>query len=119
MDNNNYKEELKKLLNKEVIVYVDRPINSVHPTHKDIIYHVNYGYIKELKAPDKEYQDAYILGINKEVSSFKGKVIAIIERIDDVESKLIVVPNGLDYTDDEIESIISFQEQYFKHNIVR
>lgn len=119
MDNNNYKEDLKKLLNKEVIVYVDRPINSVHPTHKDIIYPVNYGYIKELKAPDGEYQDAYILGINKEVSSFKGKVIAIIERIDDVESKLIVVPNGLDYTDDEIESIISFQEQYFKHNIVR
>lgn len=117
--NNKYKEELKNLLNKEVLVIVDRPINSVHPTHKDIIYPVNYGYIKDLKAPDGEYQDAYILGINKEVSSFKGKVIAIIERLDDVESKLIVVPNGLDYTDNEIESIISFQEKYFKHNIIR
>ena len=33
----NYYESLKKLLNKEVEVIIDRKINSVHPSHKDII----------------------------------------------------------------------------------
>lgn len=62
----------QKKLNKEGTVVVDRPIYSVHPKHKDIIYPLNYGYIKNIKAPDGEYQDAYILGINKNVDSFKG-----------------------------------------------
>ena len=31
------------MLGKIVTVKVDRPINSVHPEHKDIIYNVNYG----------------------------------------------------------------------------
>ena len=44
------------------IVYVDRPINSVHPKYNNIIYPLNYVYIKEIKAPDGEFQDAYILG---------------------------------------------------------
>lgn len=117
--NNKYIDVLKELINKEVMVYVDRPINSIHPKHSDIVYPLNYGYIKEFKAPDDEYQDAYILGINKKLDSFKGVVIAIIERIDDNESKLIVVPNGLDYTDEEIEEQVQFQEKYFNHRIIR
>ena len=117
--NNKYKDELKEFINKEVVVYVDRPINSVHPKYNDIIYPLNYGYIKEIKAPDGEYQDAYILGINKKVDSFRGIVIAIIDRLDDNESKLVVVPNGLEYSDEEIEEQIQFQEKYFKHKIVR
>ena len=59
--NNKYKDELKEFINKEVVVYVDRPINSVHPKYNDIIYPLNYGYIKEIKASDSEYQNAYIL----------------------------------------------------------
>ena len=101
--NNKYKDELKEFINEEVVVYVDRPINSAHPKYNDIIYPLNYGYIKEIKTPDGEYQDAYILGINKKVDSFRGIVIAIIERLDDNEFKLVVVPNGLEYTDEEIE----------------
>ena len=42
------------------------------------------------------------------MESFKGIVITIIERIDDNESKLVVVPNGLDYTDEEIEEQVQF-----------
>ena len=31
-----------KMLGKIVTVKVDRPINSIHPKHKDIIYPINY-----------------------------------------------------------------------------
>ena len=51
-------EEL--MIGNIVKVIVDRPLGSVHPKHKDIIYTVNYGYIPRVIAPDEEEQDAYI-----------------------------------------------------------
>lgn len=117
--NNPYLDTLKTLLGKEVLVIVDRPYGSVHPKHPNIHYSVNYGYIELMKAPDGEYQDAYILGINEPVESYKGIVIAIIHRTNDVEDKLVVAPKGMTFTDDEILSSVNFQEQYFESVIVR
>ena len=116
---NKYKEKLKTLIGQEVSGVIDRPIGSKHPKHDDIIYKVNYGYINELIAPDGEKQDVYLLGINKPMKEFKGVVIAIIERTDDIEDKLVVAPIGLELTDEEIEEAVRFQEQYFKHIIIR
>lgn len=47
------------------------------------------------------------------------KVIAIINRKDDLEDKLVVCENGKNYTNNEIEKLIQFQEKYFKHKIIR
>lgn len=114
-----YKEKLKALIGQEVSGVIDRPIGSKHPKHDDIIYEVNYGYINELIAPDGEKQDVYLLGINKPMKEFKGVVIAIIERTNDIEDKLVVAPIGLELTDEEIEEAVRFQEQYFEHKIIR
>ena len=110
---------IKTLIGQEVSGVIDRPIGSKHPKHDDIIYEVNYGYINELIAPDGEKQDVYLLGINKPMKEFKGVVIAIIERTNDIEDKLVVAPIGLELTDEEIEEAVRFQEQYFKHKIIR
>lgn len=72
-----------------VKVIVDRPMGSYHPNHKDIYYPINYGYIEGIIAPDGEEQDAYILGIDKPVKEFVGKIIAIIHREDDVEEPTV------------------------------
>lgn len=113
------RNKLEKLIGQEVVVYVDRPLGSVHPKHRNIIYPVNYGYIKDIVAPDGDYQDAYLLGINFPVISTKGKVYAIVEREDDIEDKLVVVAGEREYTTEEIREQISFQEQYFKSKIKR
>lgn len=113
------KEKLINLLGSKVIVYIDRVINSIHPKHKDIIYKVNYGYIKEIKALDNEYQDAYLLGVESVVERYEGVVIAIIEREDDNEDKLVVAPIGKDYSIKEIEEKTQFQERFFKHKIIK
>ena len=113
-----YKAE-KALLGQEVCGVIDRPVGSKHPKYDDITFQVNYGYINELTAPDGEKQDAYFVGINKPMKEFKGVVIAIIDRIDDIEDKLVVAPIGLELTDEEIEEVVRFQEQYFKHKIIR
>lgn len=72
-----------------VKVIVDRPMGSYHPNHKDIFYSINCGYIEGIIAPDGEEQDAYILGIDKPVKEFVGKIIAIIHREDDVEEPTV------------------------------
>ena len=95
-------------------VIIDRPLGTYHPKHKDIFYTVNYGYIEGIIAPDGEEQDAYILGVGEPVSEFTGKVIAVIERLDDVEEKWVVAPENMTFTKDEIMKQVEFQEKYFK-----
>ena len=106
------------MLGSIVKVTVDRPLGSRHPEHSDIFYTVNYGYIEGVTAPDGEEQDAYILGVNEAVEEFIGKVIAIIHRFDDIEEKWVVAPEGADFTREEIERAVYFQEKFFKHRVI-
>ena len=100
-----------------VKVIVDRPLGTFHPKHKDIYYSVNYGYVPDIVALDGEEQDAYILGVDKPIKEFVGKVIAIIHRIDDIEDKWVVVPENISFTKDEIIRQVAFQEHFFKTEI--
>ncbi len=54
---------LKRLIGKEIDVIIDRPIGTTHPKFKDTLYSVNYGYIDSVLGGDKEFHDAYILGL--------------------------------------------------------
>ena len=109
----------KLYLGKEVEVIIDRPIGSKHPKH-GFVYEVNYGYIPDTKAPDGEELDAYVLGIEKPIESFKGKCIAIIHRMNDDDDKLVVVSKSIeDMSDEEIQKATNFQEQFFQSEIVR
>ena len=105
------------MIGKVVKVIVDRPLGSFHPTHKDIYYPINYGYIKGIIAPDGEEQDAYILGVHTAVEEFTGKIIAIIHREDDIEEKWVVAPEDMNFSKEEIMEQVRFQEQYFKSSI--
>lgn len=106
------------MLGKRVKVTVDRPLGTYHPAHKDLYYPINYGYIEGIIAPDGEAQDAYILGVDKPVSEFEGIVIAIIHRLNDVEDKWVVAPEGSVYTKAEIKTAVNFQEQFFDFEII-
>ncbi len=96
-----------------VTVTIDRPLDSRHPHHPDLLYMVNYGYIDGIIAPDGEEQDAYILGIYQPLETFRGRVIGIVHRLDDVEDKWIVTPEGIRLSREEILELVWFQERYF------
>lgn len=98
-------------------VIVDRPLGSKHPEF-DMIYPVNYGYVEGIFAGDGEEQDAYILGVKEPVEKFCGNLIAIIHRLNDNEDKWVVAPDGMNFTPDEINNILYFQEQYFESEIL-
>lgn len=106
------------ILGKTVTVTVDRAMGTCHPNHSDIIYPINYGYIKGIIAPDGEDQDAYIIGVTKPVEEFTGRVIAVIHRLDDIEDKWVVAPVDKHFPRQEIINQVNFQEKYFKINII-
>jgi inorganic pyrophosphatase len=108
-----------KFLNKMVKVKIDRPLGSKHPKYKDSIYPINYGFIEGTKAPDGEEVDAYILGVDKPLREFEGKCIAVIQREDDNDDKLIVIPKEKEFSDKEILKLVNFQEKYFKPKTIR
>ena len=97
---------------------MDRPLGSKHPKH-GLIYPVNYGYVPGTTAPDGEELDAYLLGVFEPMDEFTGKCIAYIHRTNDDDDKLIIVPEGIEYTDDQINALTEFQERFFKHEIIR
>lgn len=100
-----------------VTVKIDRPLGSYHPKHKDLYYPINYGYVEGVIAGDGEEQDAYILGINEPLETFTGNIIAVIHRINDNETKWVVAKENTNYTVQEIEKQVQFQEKYFEHFI--
>ena len=108
----------REYLGKIVEVKMDRVMGSKHPKH-GFIYPVNYGYIPNTISGDGEELDAYVLGVFEPVENFKGKVIAIIHRINDNDDKLVVVPENKNYTDQQIRALTEFQEQWFESEIVR
>ena len=106
------------MIGKTVTVTVDRAMGTYHPNHPDILYPINYGFIKGIMAPDGEEQDAYILGVNQPIKEFTGKIIAIIHRKDDIEEKWVVAPGDLNFSKDEIMQSVHFQEQYFDYEVL-
>ena len=108
----------KDFLGKIIKVIIDRPFGTKHPKH-GFIYPVNYGYVPDTISGDGEELDCYVLGVFEPVDKFEGKCIAIIHRTNDNDDKLVVVPKDKDYSDDAIEALTEFQEQYFEHEIWR
>ena len=108
----------KEYIGKKVNVKIDRAFGSKHPEH-GFIYPVNYGYVPNTISGDGEELDCYILGVFEPLEQFKGKCIAVVQRTNDNDDKLIVVPEDKEYSNDAIEALIEFQEKFFKHIIIR
>ena len=108
----------KDYIGKKVQCKIDRKLNSKHPKH-GFIYELNYGYIPNTISGDGEELDCYILGIFEPIKEFKGKCIAIIHRTNDDDDKLVVVPEGKEYSDDAIRALTEFQERFFESVIIR
>lgn len=105
-------------IGKIVKIKIDRPLGSKHPKH-GFIYPVNYGYVPNTVSGDGEELDCYLLGVFEPLTEYEGRCIAIIHRTNDNDDKLVIVPDTKEYTDDAINALTEFQEQYFEHIILR
>jgi inorganic pyrophosphatase len=102
----------RRFIGQTLTIHIDRPLGSTHPQH-GFVYPVNYGYLPGVFSPDGEELDAYLLGIDTPMETFTGVCMAVIQRLDDDDDKLVIVPDGLSLTDDEIHTLTHFQEQWF------
>jgi inorganic pyrophosphatase len=107
-----------QFLNQTVTIQIDRPLGSRHPQWGNI-YPLNYGYVPGVEAADGNELDAYVLGVYEPLATFTGRCTAVVHRLNDNEDKLILVPEGQDYTDDQIRALIEFQERHFQFTIIR
>ena len=105
-------------IGKIINVKIDRKMGSAHPKH-GFIYPVNYGYVPGTISADGEELDCYVLGVFEPVEEYTGKCIAIVHRTNDDDDKLIIVPNDKEYTDEQINALVEFQERFFEHEILR
>jgi inorganic pyrophosphatase len=105
-------------IGRRVLVIIDRPLGSRHPQH-GFLYPVNYGYLPGVPAPDGEDLDAYVLGVDQPLERFEGVCIAVIHRLDDADDKLVVVPPGVEMSDEQIRELTHFQEQFFSSELIR
>lgn len=108
----------KEYLDKLITVKMDRMLGAKHPKH-GFLYLLNYGYIPGTISGDGEEIDAYVLGVFEPVEEFTGKVIAIIHRTNDNDDKLVVAPQNVNYTDEQIKALTEFQERFFESIIIR
>ena len=108
----------REWLGKTVTVITDRPYGSFHPSIPDVLYPVNYGYVKELAVSKGEFQDAYIIGPEEPVEEFTGVVSGIVYHLEDTQSRWIVSGPLKKISREEIISLIGFEEQYHDCRIV-
>lgn len=109
---------VKSYLGKTITIKIDRQIGYIHKKENySLTYPINYGYIPGVLGGDGEELDVYLLGVDVPVSDYTGKIIGIVYRKNDVEDKLIAAPVGLNFTKEEIEQAINFQEQYYETHI--
>ncbi len=104
------------MIEKSVNVTVDRPLGSRHPNF-DMIYPINYGYVDGCFAGDGEEQDVYILGIDKPIRNFEGKVIAIVHRFNDDEDKWVVAPEEMSFSKEEIKKYFISRNSFLNQKL--
>lgn len=103
----------KAYLGRLVRIEIDRPIGYIHQKgEKRLVYPINYGYIPHVLGGDGEELDVYLLGVREAVTEYTVRIIGIVWREDDVEDKLVGVPDGMHFTAEEISAQVAFQEQY-------
>ena len=100
-------------LGRTIDVVIDRPLGSSHPSDREMVYPLNYGYVPGTQAPDGSELDVYVLGPTTPVARVAARVIAVIRRRDDVEDKLVAKTEGASLSASEIAAAVAFQEQYF------
>ncbi|MCA9978981.1 MAG: inorganic diphosphatase, partial [Anaerolineales bacterium] len=98
MDTNDSFTNARSFLGQMVMVTIDRPMGSRHPQH-GFVYPVNYGFVSDTLAPDGEELDVYVLGVFEPVTEFNGRCLAIIHRLDDDDDKLVIVPDGKQFSE--------------------
>ena len=106
--------QVESYLGKTVTIGIDRPMGYVHRKgDKTLVYPLNYGYIPDVLGGDGEELDVYLVGVDEMVETYTGRIVGIVYRADDVEDKLVMAPEGVSLTVEQMAEAVRFQEKYY------
>jgi len=60
-----------------------------------------------------------VLGVSVPIREFTGRCIALIHRTNENEDTLVVAPENVGFSDEEIRALTRFPERYFESIIIR
>ena len=110
--------DLRPYLGQTVTIDIDRPIGYIHHKgEKTLVYPINYGYIPGVLGGDGEELDVFLMGVDHPVQTYTGVIIGIVYRADDVEDKLVMAPEGMDFSAEEMTKAVYFQEKYYDSHV--
>ena len=96
------------MLGKYVRVRVTKPIRSQSEQY-GFEYGLNFGVLEGgKKFENREIRGAFIMGINRPVRTFDGRVIAVAHRIGDRDRYLVVAPKSTRFIDTQIRESLAF-----------
>ncbi|MBI5410284.1 MAG: hypothetical protein HZA14_13055 [Nitrospirae bacterium] len=104
---------IRREAERKVVVFVDKPMGSKHPRF-GWTYPINCGYVRRACTIHGDTLSVYILGVDRPINIFSGKAIAVVYRRTETTYRLVVAPDGIDFSDNEIEKAIEFENE--KHN---
>ncbi len=103
-------------LGKTVTITVDRPIGTVSED-SSVPYPINVGYLPGILSPSGEAQTVYLVGVERKVSRYTGRVVAALYRENDSEKALIVAPVGQKPHQATIMEKVWFREAPYEHSM--
>lgn len=103
-------------LGKTVTITVDRPIGTVAEDANEP-YAANVGYLPGVLSPNGERQTVYLVGVERPVSRYTGRVVAALYRENGSENALIVSPVGQKPHQATIMEKVWFRESPYTHTM--
>lgn len=95
------------MLGKYVRVRITKPVRSRNEQY-GFEYLLNFGLVEGGRQFDKNIRGAYVMGIERPVRNFDGRVIAIIRYTDSSEAYLVVAPKSTHFIDAQIRKATQF-----------
>ena len=85
-------------------IEVDRPAGSCHPRYPDLVYPLDYGYLRDTQASDGSEVDCWV--VSMEGRAVTGVVVTIDLHKRDTEAKVL-----LGCTPDEMQTVEAFHNR--------
>ena len=112
-------EKLENLIGSNISVNNYDNTNNATFESDNINYNINYGTLNEYNASTGRLQEAYIISIDGEDNLYEGRVVAVLNRKNGYDDKIVVATIDKEFTNEEIEEIIKKKENNVKYKIIR
>lgn len=111
-------DALKSMIKKRTHFYL-KDLSKINFTKNDNIkYSIKEGYVTNAKELNNSFQKVYTLGVDESCDEFYGTVIGVITNKKNKDNGLIVVSDGINLDEKEIDDVIKVIEENSSYKVI-